>query len=103
LRLLDDCAIIHVIARHVKEPSRMTILKRQFITDADGKPIGVILPVEEFDLVAETLEQRLTAQQTDARVRQIEAAVRDPLFLADLAETMAAFRHADSEWWEQAA
>lgn len=79
----------------------MTVLKRQFITDADGKPIGVILPLEEFDLVAETLEQRLAAQQTDDKVRQMETAAHDPLFLADLNETMAAFSHADAEWWER--
>jgi hypothetical protein len=79
----------------------MTLLKRQFITDADGKPIGVILPLEEFDLVAETLEQRLAAHQTDDKLRRMEDAARDPQFLADLTETMAAFGHADAEWWER--
>ena len=78
----------------------MTVLKRQYITDATGKPIGVILPVEEFALVAETLEQRLTSQQTAVKLHQMEAALHDPLFLADLRETMADFGHVDAEDWE---
>jgi hypothetical protein len=36
-----------------------TVLKRQFITDASGNPVGVILPLEEYALVEETLKQRL--------------------------------------------
>lgn len=78
----------------------MTVLKRQFITDATGNPIAVILPLEEFELVAETLEQRLTSQQTEAKLQRMEAAAQDPLFLADLAETMADFGHVDAEGWE---
>ena len=35
-----------------------TVLKRQFITDAAGNPVAVILPIEEFDLVKEILDQR---------------------------------------------
>ena len=76
------------------------MLKRQFITDADGKRIGVILPLEEYSLVADTLEQRL-ATRFDDKVRQIEQAGHDPLFLADLQDTMVAFEHVDAEWWEQ--
>jgi hypothetical protein len=75
----------------------MTVLKRQYIMDATGNPIGVILPLEEFELVAETLEQRLRGEQTVARLQRMEAAGRDPRFLADLAETMADFGHVDAE------
>jgi len=78
----------------------MTVLKRQFITDADGQPIGIILPLEEFALIATTLEQRLVTQQLEAKLQQIEAASSDPLFLADLGETMTAFAQTDTEWWE---
>ncbi len=43
-----------------------TILKRQFITDAAGNPVGVILPLEEFVLVEEILDQRFpTTGETD--------------------------------------
>ncbi len=78
----------------------MPVLRRQFITDAAGNPIGVILPLEEYTLVADSLDQRLTAQ-LDAKLRQIEQAIHDPLFMADLEETMAAFEYTDAEWWEQ--
>jgi hypothetical protein len=33
------------------------ILKRQLITDATGKPVGVILPLEEYALVEAVLER----------------------------------------------
>lgn len=83
-----------------QEDEPMTVLKRQFITDATGKPIGVILPLEEFALVADTLEQRLTNQQTEAKLQWMEVAAHDPLFLADLTEMMADFGHVDAEGWE---
>jgi hypothetical protein len=38
------------------------VLKRQFISDAAGTPVGVILTMEEYTLVADTLEQRLMAR-----------------------------------------
>ncbi len=77
----------------------MPVLKRQFISDAAGNPVGVILPLEEYTLVADTLDQRLTALLDD-KLRQMEQASHDPLFKADLEETMAAFEYADAEWWE---
>jgi hypothetical protein len=42
-----------------------TVLKRQFITDAAGNPVAVILPMEEFDLVKEILDQRLPTLNED--------------------------------------
>lgn len=80
----------------------MTVLKRQFITDTTGKAIGVILPLEEFALVADLLEQRLLHDQHEAKLRQMEVAAQDPLFLADLTETMTAFGAIDAEGWEPA-
>jgi hypothetical protein len=68
-----------------------TILKRQYITDANGKPIGVILPLEEFALIEQILEQRLSDPQLDQKIALMEKASNDPLFLADLRETMDAF------------
>jgi len=78
----------------------MTTLKRQFITDEDGRPIGVILPLEEFALIEHLLDQRLQALKDDAKLSQMEQAANDPLFLADLRETMDAFAETDAEWWE---
>jgi hypothetical protein len=86
---------------YFQEDEPVTVLKRQFITDTTGNPIGVILPLEEFELVAETLAQRLTSQQTEVKLQRMEVAAQDPLFLADLAEMMADFSHVDAEGWEQ--
>ena len=78
----------------------MPALKRQFITDATGEPIGVILPLEEYSLVADILDRRLGAE-VDEKLRQMEHAAADPLFITDLTDTMAVFEHVDAEWWEQ--
>jgi hypothetical protein len=51
-------------------------------------------------LVAGTLEQRLTALLDD-KLRQMEQTTHDPLFMADLAETMVAFEYTDAERWER--
>ena len=81
----------------------MTVLKRQFITDAAGNPIGVILPLEEFALVKRILEQRFPPlSEADKLDHQMEQAASDPLFMADLRETMSAFAEVDTEWWESA-
>jgi len=78
----------------------MTVLKRQFITDTAGNPVGVILPLEEFALVEKILEQRFpTADEAD-KLDQMEQAANDPLFMTDLHETMSAFAEVDAEWWE---
>jgi hypothetical protein len=78
-----------------------TVLKRQFITDTTGNPVGVILPLEEFALVKEILEQRFPTTKAD-KLEQMEQAAKDPLFMADLHETMSAFAEVDAEWWEPA-
>jgi hypothetical protein len=82
----------------------MTTIKRQFITDTTGAPIGVILPIEEYALVRDQIEGRIDEHKEDAeaKLRLIEKAARDPQFLADLNEIMAAFAHVDNEWWEPA-
>ena len=79
-----------------------TVLKRQFITDTAGNPVGVILPLEEFALVKEILEQRFPTASKADKLDQIEQAAKDPLFMADLHETMSAFAEVDAEWWEPA-
>jgi len=77
-----------------------TTLKRQFITDAEGNPIAVILPLEEFALVKDILDRRSQTTSEADKLAQIEQAAQDPLFMADLRETMSAFTEADAEWWE---
>jgi hypothetical protein len=63
-------------------------LKRQFITDAEGKPIAVILPMEEYALVREVLDQKTGALDEADKLAKMEQAAQDPLFLTDLRETM---------------
>ncbi len=78
----------------------MTTLKRQFVTDAEGNTIGVILPLEEYALVKEILEQRTRVPSEADKLAQMEQAANDSLFMADLQEAMGAFAEADAEWWE---
>ncbi|MFB0537274.1 MAG: hypothetical protein ACETWR_20110 [Anaerolineae bacterium] len=68
-----------------------TALKRQFIRDTAGSPIGVILPLEELALVEEILEQQSQTLSEADKLDQMEQATHDPLFIADLRETMSAF------------
>ena len=75
-------------------------LKRQFIRDETSNPIGVILPFEEYVRVAQFLGESLDKDWQSDNLEQIEYAVRNPLFLADLRETMAAYEVADAQWWE---
>ena len=79
----------------------MTILKRQYIKDAAGNPIGVILPLEEFALVEEILDQYSTTPSETNKLDQMEQAANDSHFMADLRETMSAFAGTDAEWWER--
>ncbi len=75
-------------------------LKRQFIRDSEGNPIGVILPLEEFALVEETLTKLLLAPSNAGKLAQMEKAVNDDLFMDDLCETMNAFEQVDAQWSE---
>ena len=78
------------------------ILKRQFITDTAGNPIGVILPLEEYALVREILERCPEPPSEADQLDRMGQAVYDPQFMADLQETMSAFAKTDTEWWEPA-
>jgi hypothetical protein len=78
-----------------------TALKRQFIRDTAGNPVGIILPLEEFALVEEILEQQSQTLSEADKLDQMEQAAHDPLFMADLRETMSAFVEVDAEWWER--
>ncbi len=77
-----------------------TTLKRQFITDKEGNPIAVILPMEEFVLVKDMLDRRSQTPDEVDKLAQIEQAAQDPLFMADLREAMSVFAEVDAEWWE---
>ena len=74
-----------------------TIVKRQIIRDAEDNPIAVILPMEEFALVKDLLEQRSRTADDADKLAKMEQAAQDPLFLADLSETMSTSTQADRE------
>lgn len=76
------------------------VLKRQFIKDAAGNPVGVILPLEEFALVEEVLKQRLEVPSNEDKLAKMKKAANDSLFMNDLRETMIAFEEADAQWAE---
>ena len=76
-----------------------TVVKRQIIRDAKDNPIAVILPMEEFALVKDLLDQRSRTKEDADKLAKMKQAAKDPLFLADLRETMSAFADADAEWW----
>lgn len=85
----------------------MATIRRQFIMDAQGRQIGIILPIEDY-VVVEPILRRLEHQSkvsgretNEEKIAKLEKAATDPLFLADLQETMIDFAHADAEWWER--
>ena len=79
----------------------MLQLQRQFITDQEGKLVGVILPIEEYRLVENLLRKKsVPSPSHEDKLHLLKQAVTDPLFLDDLEETMADFAEVDSEWWE---
>jgi hypothetical protein len=74
------------------------MLVRQYIKDAMGQPVAIILPIEEYALVRPILEEQ--GRELRDKLHEMELAAQDPLFLADLRESMNAFEIADAEWWE---
>jgi len=82
-----------------------TTIRKQFITDMYGRPIGVILPIEDYILVEPLLRQRdqqnrAVQESAEGKILQIKQAASDPRFLADLQEVMNDFKYVDAEWWE---
>lgn len=76
-------------------------LKRQFITDATGQPVGVIVPLEEFALEEGLLSRQPVTGEAE-NIAQMEQAFQNSLFMADLRETMETFARVDAKWWEPA-
>lgn len=74
-----------------------TVVKRQIIRDAENNPIAVILPMEEFALVKDALDQQSRTTTDAAKLAQMRLAAQDPLFLADLHETMLVFTPSNEE------
>ncbi len=82
----------------------MTLLKRQFITDAEGNPVGVILPLEEFALVEDLLEQHFpTSGETTKgqRAEPLERSVRDAEYFGMWADREDMRGLSSREWLER--
>jgi len=77
-----------------------TALKRQFISDTEGNPVGILLPLAEFRLVEPFLRRTLGSETESERLLLMEQAATDPLFLTDLRDAMQAFAVSDGEWWD---
>jgi hypothetical protein len=80
-----------------------TILKRQYITDADGTPVGIILPIEEFALVQDILEQRFpSAKETDqeAQTGLVGRSIRDAEFFGMWADRKDMADQSSRDWLE---
>jgi hypothetical protein len=73
-------------------------LKRQFIADAEGNPLGVLLPLNEYQLVEPLLRRKGDPEADLRKLRLMEQAPHDPLFMADLHDSMRAFAAADDSW-----
>jgi hypothetical protein len=71
------------------------MITKTFIQDDEGHPIAVILPIEQYNLIKDFLEN-----DEERKLQEMEQAAHDTRFMADLRETMAAFAAVDAEWWE---
>ncbi len=72
--------------------------RQQFITDTQGNAVAVILPIEEYQRIAPLLQRKGNSEQE--KLALLKQAAQDPLFFADLQESMNDFKQVDSEWWE---
>jgi hypothetical protein len=82
----------------------MTILKRQFITDKEGNPVGVILPLEEFALVEDILEQQFPTSEEAGKGEEAgpaERSVRESEYFGMWAEREDMQGLSSREWLER--
>lgn len=80
-----------------------TTLKRQYITDAAGTPVGVILPMDEFALVKDILEQRFPASNEIDRKPQESLpshTIKDAEFFGMWADRKDMAGRSSREWLE---
>ena len=75
----------------------MVTPKRQFITGETGKPVAVILSLEDYARVRSILEPD---QGEEDKLDLMRQAANDDAFLNDLNQVMRDFEHIDAELWE---
>ena len=79
-------------------------LKRQLITDATGKPVGVILPLEEYDMVKFLLERNFVEQPTEESLSKEQAAlssIREAAFFGMWADRPELEGRSSRNWLEE--
>jgi PHD/YefM family antitoxin component YafN of YafNO toxin-antitoxin module len=71
----------------------------QFVTDADGNKVAVILPIEEYEEMMEDLQipNKSTPPGLEEKLAAMREAASDELYLADLNEATEDFKHTDAE------
>ena len=78
-------------------------LKRQYITDADGTPVGVILPMDQFALVKDWLEQLFpdaTEIKQETQTDMVSRTIRDAEFFEMWADREDMAGRSSREWLE---
>ncbi len=61
----------------------------QFLTDADGKPLSVLLPIEEYRTLLSCAEDNEDIQAAESALRKINSGEERPLTLRELDEYLA--------------
>ena len=71
----------------------------QFVTDADGNKVAVILPIKEYEEMLEDLQipNRSTPPGLEEKLAAMREAASDELYLSDMDEVADDFKHADAE------
>lgn len=80
------------------------ILKRQLITDASGKPVGVILPLEEYALVEAILEKNFgggVVDETAVAANSDLPSIRDGEFFGMWADHPGLQGRESRDWLEE--
>ncbi|MBV8063423.1 MAG: hypothetical protein JOY51_07505 [Nevskia sp.] len=84
------------MAKQLKNRKVTFVLPAQVVTEI-RQAVDLGLADSASSLVREALEARLRLLREEQLRREFAAAARDPDFLADIDESMAAFRHIDAE------
>jgi hypothetical protein len=78
------------------------ILKRQLITDASGKPVGAILPLNEYAMVQKFLEQNFAdPPPSTAATKETTASIREAAFFGIWADRNDLQGRSSREWLEE--
>ena len=78
------------------------ILKRQLVTDASGKPVGAILPLNEYAMVQKFLEQNFSETPPSTAVtKETTGSIREGSFFGMWADRADLHEQSSREWLEE--